>query len=114
MPKKPDAIRLGHMLEVARRAVRHAQSRSRKELETDELFLHGIVHMLLVLGEAAARVSDDLRERLPSIPWREVIGMRNHLIHGYDDVEHETVWRVLTEDLPPLITELERVLADLE
>jgi len=99
------------MLEAAERAVRHARQRRRAELDRDELLAHGLVHMLLVLGEAAARVSEEVRDRHPGIPWRKIIGMRNHLVHGYDDIEFDVVWKAVTDDLPPLIRELEQILA---
>lgn len=111
MPPNSDRVRLRHMLDAAERALRHARSRARADLDRDELFAHGVVHMLLVLGEAAARVSEPGRSGLPTIPWRQIVGMRNHLIHGYDDIEFDVVWKLLNDDLPPLIRELERALA---
>jgi uncharacterized protein with HEPN domain len=112
--RKSDAVRLRHMLDAARRASRHASTRSRAELETDKLFADGVTYTLLVLGEAAGRVAVEERERLPGIPWGKIVGMRNRLVHGYDDINPDTVWRVLTQDLPPLIAELERILSNEE
>ena len=102
------------MLDAASMAARHARAHSRSELETDELLAHGLVHMLLVLGEAASRVGEEERRLHPGIPWRQVVGLRNRLVHGYDDIDPDTVWSVLTKDLPSLITELERILATRE
>ena len=113
MPKS-DVVRLRHMLDAAHSAVRHAGAHSRIDLGADDLLLHGILHLLLVLGEAATRVSEEERRRTPGIAWRKIIGMRNRLIHGYEDINLDIVWQVLTEDLPPLIVELERILATKE
>jgi uncharacterized protein with HEPN domain len=112
--RKSDVFRLRHMLDAARRASQHASTRSRADLEADTLFADGVIYALLVLGEAAGRVAVEERERLPGIPWGKIVGMRNRLVHGYDDVNPDTVWQVLTHDLPPLIAELERILATKE
>ena len=59
------------------------------------------------MGEAAARISEPFREQHPDLPWRQVIGMRNRLIHGYDDIVLSVVWEVIQNDLPKLIQALE-------
>ena len=64
-----------------------------------------------IVGEAAARISDDVRRRYPQVPWRDIVGMRHHLIHAYYDVNLDIVWQTVTEDLPPLINSLEDILA---
>ena len=65
-----------------------------------------VIRSLEVIGEAAGRVSPDARARLPQIPWREIIGMRHRLIHGYDEVRLDLVWAVTQEQLGPLIATL--------
>jgi uncharacterized protein with HEPN domain len=60
-----------------------------------------------VIGEAAGRVSPAFRATQPAIPWRDITGMRHRLIHGYDDVRLDLVWRVVAEDIDSLITALE-------
>jgi len=62
---------------------------------------------LEVIGEAAGKVSPVFRAAQPAIPWREVTGLRHRLIHGYDEVRLDLVWRVVTEHLDPLIVALE-------
>ena len=63
-----------------------------------------------MISEAASKTSDATRRELESVPWREIIGMRNRLVHGYAAVDHDVVWAVATMDLPALITELEAAL----
>ena len=65
---------------------------------------------LEVIGEASARLSETLRARHPEVPWREIIGMRNMLIHGYFDIDWEQVWNALERDLPGLRRALEVML----
>jgi uncharacterized protein with HEPN domain len=62
------------------------------------------------LGEAAGRVSPAGQEKYTEIPWREVIGMRNRLVHGYDSVDLAILWDTIELDLPPLIFQLEKIL----
>ena len=65
---------------------------------------------MLLIGEAANAVSPKTQAYLPGIPWREVIGMRNQLIHGYFDVSHRIIWSTVAEDIPKLIAALEKIL----
>jgi len=60
--------------------------------------------------EAAARVSPESREKYTSIPWIQIVGMRNRLVHGYDAVDLDVLWDTIIDDLPPMITELGKIL----
>jgi uncharacterized protein with HEPN domain len=71
-----------------------------------------LVRCIEIIGEAASRVSDAVRSQHSDIPWAEIIGMRNRLVHAYFDVDLERVCDTLALDLPPLIVQLEQVLAD--
>lgn len=103
-----DEVRPRHMLDAARLAARVAQQRRRRDLDGDELSAHGLVRLLEIIGEAAARVSPDTRATIPDLPWAAMVGMRNRLVHGYYDVNLDVVWHTLTTDLPPVIETLER------
>ena len=65
---------------------------------------------LKIIGEAASKVSADTRSQNTSIPWQDITGMRNRLIHAYFDVDLDTVWSTVTRDLPVLKAELEKIL----
>jgi uncharacterized protein with HEPN domain len=67
-----------------------------------------------VLGEAANKFTPATREALPDISWREMIGMRHRLIHGYDDVQLDIVWTVVSVRLPMLTRQLDPVVKDIE
>lgn len=105
-----DEVRLRHMLDAARTAARFARQRTRPDLDSDELAMHGLVRLIEIVGEAASRVTPETRAALPTLPWSAIVGMRNRLIHGYYDVDLDLVWATLTDDLPPLITQLETFL----
>ena len=91
------------MRDHAREAVALAHGKTRAELDSDRLLVLGLTRLVEIVGEAAARVSDSQREQLPNIPWADIVGMRNRLIHGYDAVDEDILWTVVTRDLPPLV-----------
>ena len=68
-----------------------------------------VLHELLVLGEAVKRLSASFREQHSEVPWKAVAGMRDRLLHGYDDVDLDLVWKTLDEDLPELIEHVEKL-----
>ena len=104
-------IRLQHILDAAREAVAFASPRKRADLDSDRLLNLALMRLLEIIGEAATRVPDAERKKRPAIPWPQIVGMRNRLIHGYDNVNFDTLWDIVTKDLPPLIANLKLALA---
>ena len=110
MSRHDDRTRMRHMLAHAEEAVGMARGRSRGDLDSDRQLNLSLVRLMEVVGEAAARVSPEGRQHHPAIPWPEVAGLRNRLIHGYDQVDFDILWDIVRDDLPPLIAELRRAL----
>jgi uncharacterized protein with HEPN domain len=73
------------------------------EFEDDSQCHYAVIRAIEIIGEAAGRVSDDYVAQHPEIPWRQVIGMRNRMIHGYDDIVLSVVWEVLQTHIPDLL-----------
>src|SRR3954447_25642232 len=96
-----DRVRLQHMLDAAREATAFARGRTRADLDGDRMLLRAITQSLTILGEAAARMSMAGRSATPTLPWTEIIGMRNWLVHSYFNIDLDTVWDTVTDDLPP-------------
>lgn len=100
-----DAERVADMLEAAVK-LEEQGSKGRDRFDQDEIVQLALVHLVQIIGEAASRVSDDLRQRHPEIPWRHVVGMRNRVVHGYFEVDLDLLWDVITLDIPKLRTQL--------
>ncbi len=112
MSKAEDVVRLRHMLDAARKAVELTKTCKRDDLDKDEKLALALVRLLEILGEAAKSVSDQRRQEYPSIPWRQIAGTRDRLIHGYFDVDLDIVWKIVVDDLPALISQLEKALSN--
>src|SRR5579871_4147859 len=112
MTRHDDATRLQNMFDHAVEAARLAQGKTRADLDSDRLFNLAITRLLEIVGEAAARVSGDTRNRHAQIPWLAIAGLRNRLIHGYDEVDFDILWDVVQHDLPALIVELRAIIGD--
>lgn len=105
-----DLVRLRHMLDAAQKAVEFSEGRTRNDLDSDEMLALALVRLLEIVGEAAKKVSEELRQRYPEIPWKQIAGTRDRLIHGYFDVDLDIIWSIVADDLLILIAELGRIL----
>lgn len=94
------------MLDHAREAVAVAEGCSRADLDADRKLELSLARLVEIIGEAAARVTPSGRERLPALPWADIVSFRKRLIHGYDEVELDILWATVSDDLPALITAL--------
>jgi uncharacterized protein with HEPN domain len=109
MTQHDDWLSIQDMLQYAREAVAIVRGRVRPDLDRDRLLQLALVRLVEMIGEAAGRVSGRGRDAYPAIPWRQIVAMRNRLVHGYDDVDLDVLWNTITVDLPSLILELERL-----
>jgi uncharacterized protein with HEPN domain len=107
MTQHNDMIRLRHTLDHAREAVALIAGKDKAELQLNRVLELALIRLVEIVGEASAKVSSATQKKYPWIPWRQVIGMRNRLIHGYDSVDLDVLWDTIEVDLPPLISALE-------
>lgn len=112
MPPKTDVVRLRHMKDATEDALGYMKGRTRQDLDADGILRHAVIYCLLVVGEAANQVSPEGQAACPSLPWPLIVGMRNRLVHAYFDISLDRVWDTITDDLPHLLTELDRALQD--
>jgi uncharacterized protein with HEPN domain len=99
-----------HMLDHAREAVAIARQRSGADLDRDRLLQLAFRQIIEIVGEAANRVSSERQAQYPDIAWRSAIAARNRIVHGYDSIDYDTVWHIITAEFPVLIAALERAL----
>jgi uncharacterized protein with HEPN domain len=107
MSKRSNAALLSDMLDHAREAVAFIQGKARADLDTDRLLNLALVRLLEIIGEAASQLPKQEQLQHPQIPWPQIVSLRNRLIHGYNAVDLDIVWQIITSDLPPPISELE-------
>ena len=93
---------------------RFLQGKSRRDLDDDLLVQSAVIRQIEVIGEACSRIGRATRSHHPAVPWRDVVGMRNRLIHGYAAVYLELVWNTAQREVPALQEMLEEVLGRLE
>lgn len=110
MPQDKDRIRLQHMLDHGTEAMQMARSRVRRDLDKDRQLNLALVRLLEIVGEASARVTEDTKRNHPQVAWVEIAGLRNRLVHGYDDVDFDILWDIIQLDLPPLVSTLTTIL----
>jgi uncharacterized protein with HEPN domain len=109
MSKHDPFIRYRHMLDHAKEAISLARGKTRSDLDADRMLNLALVRLLEIIGEAANRIPREEQAQHPQIPWTQVISMRNRLIHGYDSVDFDILWQIVSQDLPPLIAALESI-----
>ncbi|NLF32860.1 MAG: DUF86 domain-containing protein [Planctomycetes bacterium] len=109
MSKHEDRVSLTDMLSHASEAVELMRGIDREGLARDRVKQLALTRLMEILGEAANRVSSAAQCRHPDVPWPQVIAMRNRLVHGYDVIDYDLLWDTITNDLPPLIAVLQRI-----
>ena len=110
MSRHETVARLRHMLDHSRDALGMVAGKRRADLDRDRKLNLALVRLLEVVGEAASRTPPEERRQYTEIPWQEIVGLRNRLIHGYDSVDFDILWEIVCRDLPRLIAALEKVI----
>jgi uncharacterized protein with HEPN domain len=109
MSKRVDAVYLLDMLTYGRRVIERLGKATREDLERDLTLQESIVFNLIVIGEAVSKLSQNTRTAYPEIAWKDISDMRNRLIHGYFEIDFDTVWKVANKELPALIAAIEKI-----
>lgn len=108
---RDDRERLRDILEAIERIERYT-SKGREEFMQDELIQTWVVHHIQIIGEAARRLSEEIRSEHDEVPWPAIIAMRNILVHDYFSVDIDEVWSTIERDLPPLKVEVSSILEE--
>jgi uncharacterized protein with HEPN domain len=107
-----DRERLADILEAADK-VRTRAARGRECFDTDEDLQIVLTHLIQVIGEATSRISDELTAQYPLLPWRQVVGMRNRVVHDYFDIDLAILWAAVTTDVPQFADQIAAILVEL-
>ncbi|MEI8080203.1 MAG: HepT-like ribonuclease domain-containing protein [bacterium] len=110
MSRHDDSITLRQMLEHIEEAVSLTKGRTEADIGADRVLFLALLKLVEIVGEAATRISVPMQAAHPEIPWREIIGTRNRLIHGYDSVDHNILWDIVTADFPSLAAQVRAAL----
>ena len=111
MSRHNDTVSLQQMLVHAREAVAMVKDCTREQLDNERVLSLALVQLVQIIGESANRVSDPRRQQHAEIPWSQIVALRNRLIHGYDTINFDILWKILIEDLPLLVASLEKILS---
>ena len=110
MSNNRDRAALLDMLNAAQKVLQYKAGMNKVAFLDDDKTQSAVVFQLLIIGEAVKRLSSDLRAQHPEIPWSLIAGMRDNLIHRYDDIDLDEVWKTAEVDIPVLLTALESLL----
>lgn len=106
-------IYLEDMLEFSQDVLRYTQGLTLAAWQSDSMRGDASLRELSLIGEAATRVTDEIRAQAPDIPWRKIVGLRNRLMHAYPATDDSAIWSIVTGDLPPLQAALTALMASL-
>ena len=98
------------MLDSAREAISFLQNQTRESLDKNRMLALSLVQLIEIIGEAATQVTREFQNQHPEIPWAQIVGMRNRLIHAYFDIDMDRVWKIAKDDLPQLVVKLEKMI----
>ena len=111
MNQNKNKIYLEHIRDSIGRIKQHLRSVEKNKFLKDQKTMDAVICQLMILGEAAGNIDTEFQEKYPEIPWRKIIGMRNQLIHGYSEIDVETVWKTCHYDIPNLEKEIKIILS---
>lgn len=109
-----DIDRLNHIKERIGYVMSFLDGKTFEEMKTDVMCYHAVVHNIMIIGEAANLLTKDFRDNHSEVPWRDIVDMRNVLVHGYYTTSPLFIWETYTKDLPALLQQVEHYIEEIE
>lgn len=97
------------MIDAANEALSFTDNISEKDFSQNRMLILSVIKEIEIIGEAASKISEEIKLKSPEVPWKDIIGMRNRLIHGYFEVNIELVWNTVKNNLPQLLSLLQKI-----
>jgi len=108
-----EAAALSDLITACCRITEYTLGAGRAEFDRDRKLRSACCYEIAIIGEAVKRLSMATRDEHPEVRWKAIAGMRDHLIHGYDAVDIDELWKTATEDIPVLLEQVRKIQADL-
>ena len=109
-----DLDRLEHIKECIDHVMDFLQGKSFEDMKSDIMCFHAVVYNIMIIGEAANMLTKEFREEHSEVPWRDIIDMRNVLVHGYYVASPLFIWETYHKDLPPLRESIDQYIKELK
>ncbi len=110
MKKWDDSVLLRHILDSIAVIEKYLSEITENTFKETSLLQDGVIRQLQIIGEATKKISPDIRSKYPDIPWQDIAGMRDKLVHDYFGVDVDAVWITVKNDLPPLSSKISKIL----
>jgi len=106
---RDDSLRLHDILNAADLIQNFIHGKAREDLAKDKLLQSAILHQLYLIGEAAAKVSSNIKDSYPSVPWKSINGFRNYIAHENFSLDLDIIWETALKDIPTLKAQIEDI-----
>lgn len=107
---KLDIIYIYHIRDSINKIYEYTESISEEVFKSKSIYQDSVIRQIEIIGEAASKLSNSFKEKHPDIPWKNIIGMRNKLIHDYFGIDINAVWKTVTSDIPVLKKEIKLII----
>lgn len=111
--KQPESLFLHHIVDAITRIEQYVRGLDQEGFGNNTLIQDGVIRQIMIIGEAVKLLPNELRDKYIHIPWQDIAGMRDKLIHRYFGVDLEKVWLTLQDDLPVLKSEVSKILSEI-